>query len=1344
MNRIPETQTLASRCVALAIAGAVLGIVAAPATADLLEDAKNAASRLNNLGDLGRGVAESAATQARQQAEQVWALSRAPASQQRAAAEASLADAKLKWIEYQQRVTQQAARQGAQLQTNLETDFPELARASAATANYGYGFALGEVQVFERVGTNVLNRLVQLDQKYKLSASVRRAYTVDFARDYPELDALGRSPVCSPIQFTTMLRAHRPRIGEAIAQLQAMDRKYQAAVSQQLEAFSPGTLYGQLERSLQMRSCQAELQIAGDAGERDARLLLAYFNELLGRVHGVAASPISNQNSQLAARINGETQALIVLVGATVELVAAEVAVRQASKQIDDDKEEIGRSGSPGIRSLADQYRTYFASGRPKGNDDILDTPADVDKMGRDIDKLNRDYEIYKQAAARRNRALFALIPAMAEVAGRTVELGRTLAAASTARDPNQDALIAMSQRFPSLRAPAASGQGLVDCVNRQAATWLQTDRMFDDALTAFRAMARQKAVAAANLVPQDIKSQLTAAIRAGNDLARTMDMTDRVVVEAGSAAQVYTGEFANFANRAAGLMSTGNADALVRELGDLNSGLSPRINELAERAVAAKEYADESGAKSRTFAVALSNLKRVILAQGGGAAADLVQLVDNLGVSVVLAMRPDLPAFVQCAQQKRQLYAAMAPNLIRRVAEYIPRRAQALAAMATSPAVMQAVDRCTASAKDFLTHSGALVHAVDDAGHRAYDYKNAYAALMASMVPIPQPVAAQRLQAANERLEALRAAATQVSQRGTPAQGSLDALAACVEALKVNVLGPQGGPFLEDAASLVFPRVDIAAYPGRLIASGNRMVADLQAIAELGRLWSEAVRTFPARFAAVETRGALRIASAVDPALARRLEGMLNESQGFVAGCVNCLNRATATGTQLTVDAAQLSAKAVADAIGEMQGLVSGAAGRLSGLLVAPLGNRPSWRERGCAPFDARDMQGKCWAPNTPSDDDFRGAIAAANTAADAVARVGENAARRFQILAAARVSQIQGDVACVGQQANFVLAKANEVRSVLANTVVAPVMMMAQPVIAAGQRLAADVAGGRLVIPGGPARVPVPAPLFPADALQAFAKGLPPAPLPPAQVPPPNRATKGPIGKADRALLVLSTGLRRYGRPEFGLLYQFLESSGVVTARNRLSDQYARVQAIEGSAGTFSNFYMTLHSMACQYRSVDLIIHAHGQPGAITFEDGAVETDSISYMAVNGGTMTFGGKEITFPAIPAQCRANLRAAVETACYGATHMNDWRKAGFSVAVGSRGVYADSAASFPAFLNYWAAGYPMQVAIEAANNADPARVLDTFASKVFKFPDVNSFRVIDGRGDLDISSATAR
>lgn len=180
MNRIPETQTLASRCVALAIAGAVLGIVAAPATADLLEDAKNAASRLNNLGDLGRGVAESAATQARQQAEQVWALSRAPASQQRAAAEASLADAKLKWIEYQQRVTQQAARQGAQLQTNLETDFPELARASAATANYGYGFALGEVQVFERVGTNVLNRLVQLDQKYKLSASVRRAYTVDF------------------------------------------------------------------------------------------------------------------------------------------------------------------------------------------------------------------------------------------------------------------------------------------------------------------------------------------------------------------------------------------------------------------------------------------------------------------------------------------------------------------------------------------------------------------------------------------------------------------------------------------------------------------------------------------------------------------------------------------------------------------------------------------------------------------------------------------------------------------------------------------------------------------------------------------------------------------------------------------------------------------------------------------------------------------------------------------------------------------------------------------------------------------------------------------------------------
>ena len=117
-------------------------------------------------------------------------------------------------------------------------------------------------------------------------------------------------------------------------------------------------------------------------------------------MHGVAASPITNQNSQVAAHINGETQALIVLVGATVELVAAEVAVRQASKQIDDDKEEIGRSGSPGIRSLADQYRTYFASGRPKGNDDILDTPADVDKMGRDIDKLNREVGEYLRTPA--------------------------------------------------------------------------------------------------------------------------------------------------------------------------------------------------------------------------------------------------------------------------------------------------------------------------------------------------------------------------------------------------------------------------------------------------------------------------------------------------------------------------------------------------------------------------------------------------------------------------------------------------------------------------------------------------------------------------------------------------------------------------------------------------------------------------------------------------------------------------------------------------------------------------------------------------------------------------------
>ena len=66
MNSMTNMRYRVAKLLMSAVAAALLGSIAAPATADLLEDAKTAASRLNNLGDLGRAAAEVSLTQARQ------------------------------------------------------------------------------------------------------------------------------------------------------------------------------------------------------------------------------------------------------------------------------------------------------------------------------------------------------------------------------------------------------------------------------------------------------------------------------------------------------------------------------------------------------------------------------------------------------------------------------------------------------------------------------------------------------------------------------------------------------------------------------------------------------------------------------------------------------------------------------------------------------------------------------------------------------------------------------------------------------------------------------------------------------------------------------------------------------------------------------------------------------------------------------------------------------------------------------------------------------------------------------------------------------------------------------
>src|SRR3990167_7721202 len=97
----------------------VLGL-AGPARADLLDDAKNAYNSLNNLGDMGRAVAQAAVGGVRQGAERLWSNAQGNAPRLRAGAESTMTDARQRWQTYQQQVAQRVTQQASQAQNNLD------------------------------------------------------------------------------------------------------------------------------------------------------------------------------------------------------------------------------------------------------------------------------------------------------------------------------------------------------------------------------------------------------------------------------------------------------------------------------------------------------------------------------------------------------------------------------------------------------------------------------------------------------------------------------------------------------------------------------------------------------------------------------------------------------------------------------------------------------------------------------------------------------------------------------------------------------------------------------------------------------------------------------------------------------------------------------------------------------------------------------------------------------------------------------------------------------------------------------------------------------------------------
>lgn len=198
---------------------------------------------------------------------------------------------------------------------------------------------------------------------------------------------------------------------------------------------------------------------------------------------------------------------------------------------------------------------------------------------------------------------------------------------------------------------------------------------------------------------------------------------------------------------------------------------------------------------------------------------------------------------------------------------------------------------------------------------------------------------------------------------------------------------------------------------------------------------------------------------------------------------------------------------------------------------------------------------------------------------------------------------------------------------------------------------------------------------------------------------------------------------------------LYQFIEESTQTLTTTLLANSYARVTFLKGSRASLAGFVHALKLSTDRpgIEAVDVLFTTHGHTNQVVFEDGRYSEGVVLDALIQG--------------LPPEGRAKLRVLFSTACFGASHRDMWRDAGFTEVAGAVGIYADAAVSYPAFLTAWAAGLTFAQAVDLANAADIGDLADEAARVYFRVRDkadlaaeVNSTRRRSGPGTTRVRS----
>ena len=215
--------------------------------------------------------------------------------------------------------------------------------------------------------------------------------------------------------------------------------------------------------------------------------------------------------------------------------------------------------------------------------------------------------------------------------------------------------------------------------------------------------------------------------------------------------------------------------------------------------------------------------------------------------------------------------------------------------------------------------------------------------------------------------------------------------------------------------------------------------------------------------------------------------------------------------------------------------------------------------------------------------------------------------------------------------------------------------------------------------------------------------------------------------IQKDERALLVVANlvlGSSDGDDGDYGKLYEWLDKYAVLVANLLMRPVYRVVDSLTKDEVTLGAFVDHVTALAGDpaTKALDVFLVMHGSPGRLYFDDRSVTSAELG--------------EHLRAASPV---GRLRLLYSTACYGASHAEDFIRAGFRTASGALAVCANGPYDLPAQLLAWGSLQTYKSALVAGNNP-VFRLIHDNAAKLMGFADVNSEKIIAGKKYTRITS----